>query len=219
MPPLRTEASTTSLPPRERVLAQQRMKAIKNGLPLPQVGTNRSKTKARVLPPTLAATRERRAVPEVAYIEKEDGYHIKQVVRRPATLEPTPQVPYLPCQEDIPLSDEESDNGTVTTVLDIAENALNIDNHFDIDANIGAGANANSQAGLAHPEDSDADADAEGEYDSEAKDHAGPSFPLTNHPFGLPPDYARPGNMPQNQSSNSAEMVDFIGGASDEDMR
>lgn len=85
--------------PRERVVARRVAKAIQNNQPIPNPSTGSLKQKAKVPAPTLAAMRQRRlAALNVAYIERADGYHIKQVVRRPPTPE-CPLVPYLPGQE------------------------------------------------------------------------------------------------------------------------
>ena len=100
MNPLRAESSTTSMPPRERIVAKRRAKAIRMGQPLPRAVTNRIKKTTKAPAPTLAATRKRRlAALDVAYIDRPDGYHIKRVVRRPATPEHIPVVPYLPGQK------------------------------------------------------------------------------------------------------------------------
>jgi hypothetical protein len=97
MPPLRAELSTVSVPPRERILAKRRAMAIKNGLPLGPSADGARQT-ANVPVPTLASTRERREAADVAYLSRPDGYHIKRVVRRPATPQPPP-VPYLMGQD------------------------------------------------------------------------------------------------------------------------
>lgn len=109
MSPLRAESSTVSMPPRERRPAKRRAKAIRQGQPIPDAGTNSVRKIAKVPLPTLAATRQRRlAALNVAYIDRPDGYHIKQVVRRPSTPDHAPPIPYLNGQE-----------GEFATLLDI----------------------------------------------------------------------------------------------------
>jgi hypothetical protein len=99
MPPLRTELSTVSIPPREKLVAKRRAKAIKLGLPVLDPSTHGVKQKTKAPTPTLAATRERRAAAlDVAYLDRPDGIHIKRVVRRAATPKPPP-VPYLTGQD------------------------------------------------------------------------------------------------------------------------
>lgn len=100
MGPLRAESSTTSMPPRERIVAKCHAKAIRKGQPMPRTVTDRARKTTKAPAPTLAATRKRRlAALNVAYIDRPDGYHIKRVVRRPATPERVPGIPYLPGQE------------------------------------------------------------------------------------------------------------------------
>ncbi|KAG9076442.1 hypothetical protein FS749_011786 [Ceratobasidium sp. UAMH 11750] len=118
MPALHAESSTVSLPPRERALTKRRAKAIKLGLPPSTSGKSPAKAiqkrgKAPMPPPTLAATRQRRAAADVAYLDRPDGYHIKRVVRR-QTPGPAPPIPYLPGEEDIPPSNAESDDSNAT---------------------------------------------------------------------------------------------------------
>ncbi|KAG9084397.1 hypothetical protein FS749_005264 [Ceratobasidium sp. UAMH 11750] len=126
MIPLRAESSTVSLPPRERASAKRRAKAIKLGLSPSVAGKSpakgsRKRAKAPAPPPTLAATRKRRAAADVAYLDRPDGYHIKRVVRR-VSPGPAPPVPYLPGEEDIPRSDAESDDSDATA-LELARSA------------------------------------------------------------------------------------------------
>lgn len=98
--PLRTELSTVSMPPREQIVAKRRAKAIQQGQPVPHANTNGTRKKAKAPVPTLAATRQRRqAALEVAYLDRPDGYHIKKIVRRPATPEQVAPVPYLQGQD------------------------------------------------------------------------------------------------------------------------
>ncbi|KAG8790942.1 hypothetical protein FRC12_010586 [Ceratobasidium sp. 428] len=132
MPPICAEtASVVSLPPRERRAAQRRAHTIKLGLP-PLV----------TMPPTLAATRKRRAGADQAYLVWANGFHVKHVIRRPATPEPVPLVAYLPGQEDIPHSDTKFDNlnnATATFNVTTGNAAHTIkstgpDSHFDVAA-------------------------------------------------------------------------------------
>ncbi|KAG8732071.1 hypothetical protein FRC10_001257, partial [Ceratobasidium sp. 414] len=136
MIPLRAESSTVSLPPRERTLAKRRAKAIKLGLS-PSVAckspAKRARKRAKApVPPTLAATCQRRAAANVAYIEQPDGYHVKQVVRR-VTPGPAPPVPYLPGEEDLPHSDAESDGSDATELQLVSSNNLGeLSTTFDV---------------------------------------------------------------------------------------
>jgi hypothetical protein len=102
MPPLRAEASTVSLPPRERRVAKRRAKAIKLGLTpsgvLTGAAAKSGKQKANLPKPTLASTRAR-CQRELAFFNRADGIHVKQVVRRTATHAKVPRIPYLPGQE------------------------------------------------------------------------------------------------------------------------
>lgn len=100
MSPLRAESSTVSLAPRERRAAKRRAKAIRQGQPISHTSTNGVKKLAKAPAPTLATTRKRRAAAlNIAYIDRPDGYHIKQVVRRLATPDHAPPIPYLRGQE------------------------------------------------------------------------------------------------------------------------
>jgi hypothetical protein len=75
--PLRTGASTVSLPPWEKLPAKQRARAIRHGQPVPDPTTNNVRRMAKVPPPTLAATRQRRsAAVDVSYLSRADGIHI-----------------------------------------------------------------------------------------------------------------------------------------------
>ncbi|KAG8774734.1 hypothetical protein FRC12_001845 [Ceratobasidium sp. 428] len=111
MPPARTESSIVSLPPRERALAKRCAKAMRLGISPSLVGktSKTTKRKAKAPAPTLASTRKRRPGADFAYLNRPDGFHVKRVVRHPGTPERAPPVPYLPGQEDIPLSDTDSD--------------------------------------------------------------------------------------------------------------
>ncbi|KAG9122593.1 hypothetical protein FRC07_000967 [Ceratobasidium sp. 392] len=167
MPGIRAEtASVVSLPPRERRAAKHRARAIKLGLP-PSVASKhhakRTLRKAKApVPPTLAATRKRRAGADRAYLVRADGFHVKHVVRRPATPEPVLPVPYLSGQEDIPHSDTEFDdldNATATFNTMTGNAAHTIEStgpnsHFDVAAEA----------------DDLLDYDAEGEDDDEQMD-------------------------------------------------
>lgn len=67
MPALRTESSTTSMPPQEQIVAKCCAKAIHKGQPVPRTVT---KGIRKAPAPTLAATRQRRlAALDTAYID------------------------------------------------------------------------------------------------------------------------------------------------------
>ncbi|KAG9080275.1 hypothetical protein FRC06_006842, partial [Ceratobasidium sp. 370] len=153
MPPLRAEVSTVSLPPRERMLAKRRAKAIKLGLS-PSFASKSPVTQARkatkALVPTLASTRKRRAAADHAYFAWPDGYHIKPVVRRP----PTPE------GQD---SDGES-NVTDATVPELIHMA-----GFDVD-NTGFNVAAETEEPPLLVDSDLLDYDAEGEDDVEDED-------------------------------------------------
>ncbi|KAG9088148.1 hypothetical protein FRC06_002211 [Ceratobasidium sp. 370] len=125
MPPLRAESSTVSLPPRERVLAKHHAKAIKLGLPPSVASESPAKgTQKRTGPaplPTLAATHQRHAAADVAYLDRPDGYHVKRIVHQ-VTPGPVPPILYLPGEENIPHSDVESDDSN-TTVPELTNSA------------------------------------------------------------------------------------------------
>ncbi|KAF8594554.1 hypothetical protein BDV93DRAFT_515685 [Ceratobasidium sp. AG-I] len=216
MGPLRAESSTVSLPPSERMLAKRRAKAIRNGLPIPRDGTNNAKQKGKAPAPILAATRERRsAALNVAYINQPDGYHIKRVVRRPATPKRAPPVPYLPSQEDIDRSEDDSDNdsdsdgsSTTATVLDgLLTTGSDADMFMD---------DGNAEMFATQP--GEMDYDAEGETDDEVMNSVALPPPLANcapnMAWGAPPNLA-----PQMWPCGSEKANDLIGDASEEDLR
>jgi hypothetical protein len=96
MPPLRTELSTVSIPPREWILAKRRANAIAHGRPVSHSSSGSARQTAKALTLTLAVTRKRRtAALDVAYLRQPDGIHIKRVVRRPAISDCAPPIPYL----------------------------------------------------------------------------------------------------------------------------
>ncbi|KAF8595896.1 hypothetical protein BDV93DRAFT_514595 [Ceratobasidium sp. AG-I] len=233
MPPVRAESSTVSLPPRERRLGKQRAKAIKLGLP-PSVSSRspakRTRKVAQKSVPTLASTRVRRAgAMDVAYLNRPDGFHIKRVVRRPPTPGPAPSVPYLPGQEDIPLSDAESD-ATDATMLDLThENGPYPDafGHCDAVGNLDDLNLLDYDAEGEDEEDEYKEADDEDE-DILMEDYIAPS--ANQDPYA--PKYAdasagamanvrpsvQPANIPENPTS-FAQPINLLANASEEDIQ
>ncbi|KAF8606748.1 hypothetical protein BDV93DRAFT_553224 [Ceratobasidium sp. AG-I] len=216
MPPLRPESSTVSMPPRERALARRRAKAIQNGEPIPRPSDNGVKQKGKALAPTLASTRKRRpAALDVAYIDRADGYHIKQVVRRPVTPKHAPPVQYLPGQEDIPRSDNESDDDTASTATTATVPDLDFpvgDPDADIDMD-----DAYPEVLPAWPEDIDNDAD--GETDDETmEDIARPPRSPADRTFDTSWG-SRPSLTLQPWPGVPDQSHDLIGSVSEQDMR
>ncbi|KAF8606213.1 hypothetical protein BDV93DRAFT_521056, partial [Ceratobasidium sp. AG-I] len=209
--PLRTELSTVSLPPRERIVARRCAKAIRQGQPVSGIDTNSVRKTAKAPMPTLAATRERRtAALNVAYLDRPDGYHIKKVVRRPATTGRPAPVPYLTGQEDLPCSDDESDDdSTSTATLETVPEIFSV-----TDA-----PNANFNVGLIPAQPEDIDHDAEGETDDEAmEDISLPSSSLSGGTFDMAWG-SQPNSAPQTWPGASAQANNLIGNASKEDLK
>ncbi|KAB5589641.1 hypothetical protein CTheo_6914 [Ceratobasidium theobromae] len=210
MPPLRAESSTVSLPPRERIVAKRRTKAIQHGKPMPHLQT------ARVPAPTLAATRTRRlAAMDVAYLSRPDGFHIKRVVRRPATPDRAPSIPYLEGQDDIPRSnkdsDGESDGGTIATLPETVIPA----------GTLGASTGMNTGVGEVLTQLEDMDYDVEGEDDAEGEDEDAVmnDLPadLASHQFSTSWDNLIP--QPQMWPEVLTQTNDLIGDVSGDDLR
>ncbi|KAG8728155.1 hypothetical protein FRC10_005254, partial [Ceratobasidium sp. 414] len=188
MIPLRAESSTVSLPPRERALAKRRAKAIKLGLP-PSIASKspakgiQKRAKPPAPPPTLAATRQRRAAADVAYLDRPDGYHIKRVVRR-VSPGPAPPVPYLPGEEDIPRSDTESEDSDAQ-VPELA--ALSTNSRVAVE----------TEDTPTEPDSDLVDYDAEGEDEDGDGDTYMQHLPPANHSFSMGPECAgASGSMP-----------------------
>ncbi|QRV82705.1 hypothetical protein RhiJN_10725 [Ceratobasidium sp. AG-Ba] len=209
MPAIRAKsASVVSMPPRERRLAKRRARAAKLGLGLPPsvAGHSPNKTTRKEakgpVPLTLAATRERRAGANRAYLVRPDGIHIKRVEHRPAP-EPVPHVPYLPGQEDIPHSDDESNESnnfdhTIPNASIAAEHHI-LDHTFDV----------------ADEADDLLDYDAEGEDDDE---HADTNMDMDINGFSIS------GGLDRSNSSSwycpsPNQPVDLLANASKDDIQ
>ncbi|KAG8732210.1 hypothetical protein FRC10_001159 [Ceratobasidium sp. 414] len=203
MIPLRAESSTVSLPPWERALAKHRAKAIKLGLP-PSIASKspakgiQKRAKPPVPPPTLAATRQRRAAADVAYLDRPDGYHIKRVVRR-VSPGPAPPVPYLPGEEDIPRSDTESEDSDAQ-VPELA--ALSTNSRVAIE----------TEDTPTEPDSDLVDYDAEGEDEDGDRDTYMQYLPPANHSFSMGPECAGvSGSMPGVEATSATNP--FVSGA------
>ncbi|KAG9121597.1 hypothetical protein FRC07_002391 [Ceratobasidium sp. 392] len=228
MSALRAQSSTVSLPPREKMLARRRAKAIKLGHSIATIGAPRPpRRKAKTPAPTLAATRQRRQK-EYAYFNRPDGYQVKQVVRRPRTPPATATaVRYLPGQEDIPHSDGDSDGDSDTMMCGgrppayptNCEAAEGMEHELEGDTDV-------------DEFDDDADADADGEDD----DMADTSLIRDSHPVasgsneasghsgmatGMADDEGQlwPGNSYAWPVTSNFQSTDLIGNASADQLK
>ncbi|KAG9088047.1 hypothetical protein FRC06_002249, partial [Ceratobasidium sp. 370] len=207
-------------------LSKHCAKAMKLKLPPLVAGKSPAKgaqkrAKAPAPTPTLAATREQRAAVDVAYLNRPDGYHIKQVVRQ-LSPGPAPPVPYLPGEEDILHSDAESDdsNGTALELAcpanpnglptnprvpaETKDTPTEPDDLVDYDAE-----------GEAEAEDGDRDGDGDGDGDINMQD-----LPLANCSFYRDPECAgTPGFTTQTGTAPSTWPADLFANASQDDIQ
>ncbi|KAG8723505.1 hypothetical protein FRC09_003064 [Ceratobasidium sp. 395] len=221
MPAIRAEsASVVSMPPREKMAARRRARAIKLGLGLPSSVVGKSpgkrtrKTAKAPVPPTLAAMRERRKGVDRAYLNRADGFHIKRVVRRAATPEHAPPVAYLSGQEDAESDTDDFNDMTpnvpqmVPRIPFAAPSVPHTVNHNGLGGHLNVSAEADDLL--------DYDAEGEDDDDGEPTDS---DMDMDIDDFSFGGDLNCPSANAWDHYPPSAQSLDLLANASEEDIQ